>query len=297
MYPPGSDDGTGWQATGMQSLVDTIRATGARQPIMLGGLAFANDVRDWDAYKPHDPLNQLIASVHVYPVNRCNAADCWDSEIVPVAASVPVVIGEFGTAWNPPFADTMALDLMDWADRLQIGYLAWTWNAWSSADTLIANYSGDPTSWGADFRAHLLQNAIPRLQPLVNADASYARDDLPTAINLYEEVADAAPSGQESPDVAGAITGVARFRALVALTSLGDDKDAHDVLQALVDSDSDAPLARLASQFWDQYGMTGSARAACAQMTGAIDSVGHSVLDTLSSLGIKIGHDELCFVP
>ncbi len=45
VYPGGPDIGP-WQAVGMQSLVDTIRAMGARQQIMVGGLAFANDGLD-----------------------------------------------------------------------------------------------------------------------------------------------------------------------------------------------------------------------------------------------------------
>jgi len=264
---------------------------------MLGGLAFANDVSEWASYKPHDPLDQLIASVHVYPVNRCNSTDCWDAEIAPLAASLPVVISEFGTEWTPPFSDRMALDLLDWADSHQVGYLAWSWNAWGSGDMLVTNYAGEPTAWGSDFRGHALRTAIPRLRPLVHANVAYARGDLPTAINLYEEVATTSPSEQESQPASVAISGLARFRALVALTSLGEEDRAHAELQALLATDANAPLARLAAQFWDQYGMTARPRAACAQLGPAVDSQARAVLDTLASLGIKMQHDELCVVP
>jgi Cellulase (glycosyl hydrolase family 5) len=296
-YPPGSNDGSAWQAVGMQSLVNSIRATGASQPIMLGGLAFSNDVRDWDTYKPRDPLNQLVASVHIYPVNRCSNVDCWDAEIAPIAASAPVVISEFGTEWTPPFGDGMALKLLDWADQHTAGYLAWTWNAWGSPETLLANYSGEPTAWGADYRAHVLQNAIPRLKPLVEGNAAYARGDLPAAIDLYTDVASARPSDHESQAESAAITGLARFRALVGSSSLGDDDLAHAELQALVARDERAPLARLAAQFWDQYSMTGSARAACAQLAASVDSQAQPVLEVLWSVGVRMQHDDLCRVP
>jgi aryl-phospho-beta-D-glucosidase BglC (GH1 family) len=297
LYPQGTDDGTAWQALGMQSLVDTIRATGAGQPIMLGGLAFANDIREWDTYKPRDPLNQLVASVHVYPVNRCSDEDCWDAEIAPIAAAAPVVIGEFGTDWTQPFGDKMALDLLGWADEHQAGHLAWTWNAWGSPDTLLTDYAGAATNWGHDYRAHLLRKAIPRLEPLLDADSAYARGDLPAAIDLYDDVANAAPSDQESQPESASIEGLARFRALVGLTSLAEDERAHAELQALVDSDASAPLARLAAQFWDQYSMTGSARAACAELGTSVDSQARPVLDLLTSMGIRMQHEELCVVP
>jgi endoglucanase len=156
-YPGGPDMGP-WQTVGMQPVIDTIRETGARQPILVGGLRFANDVTEWLAHKPKDPLNQLIASVHVYPFNKCNAASCWDDEIAPLAESVPVLVTEFGTDWTPPHNDAMAMDLMNWADDHGIGYLAWTWNAWGEdGNSLVTNYNGEPTRWGADVKAHFLR--------------------------------------------------------------------------------------------------------------------------------------------
>ncbi len=49
-------------------MVTAIRSTGATQPIMLGGLSYANDLSGWLANEPSDPLatspegSQLIAS-------------------------------------------------------------------------------------------------------------------------------------------------------------------------------------------------------------------------------------------
>jgi hypothetical protein len=152
----GDADTGPWQTTGMQTLIDTIRATGARQPILVGGLWFANDLTEWRAHQPRDPLKQVIASFHVYPFNRCNEPSCWDDEIAPLAESVPVLVSEFGTDWTPPHSDATALQLMAWADEHHIGYLAWTWNTWGgSGDALLTNYQGEPTRWGAHLKAHL----------------------------------------------------------------------------------------------------------------------------------------------
>jgi hypothetical protein len=163
-------------------------------------------------------------------------------------------------------------------------------------DELVTNYV-DRTRWGTEFQAHVLENAVPRVQPLVDANLAYARGDLRAAISLYDEVATMPPSDQESQPTTVAISGLARFRALIALTSLGEEDQAHAELQALLTSDAKAPLARLAAQFWDQYTMTATARAACAQLTPSVDSQAHQVLDTLASVGVRLQHEELCLVP
>jgi endoglucanase len=80
----------------MQTLINTVRATGATNILMLGGLAWANDMTGWLANEPTDPNNNLVASTHVYNFNACVSTSCWDSQIAPVAAKVPVIAGEIG---------------------------------------------------------------------------------------------------------------------------------------------------------------------------------------------------------
>jgi endoglucanase len=133
--PP--DNNTLYRPVGMQYLVDQIRATGAMQPILLGGLTFANDLSGWLANEPSDPDHQLAASYHGYQGEPCGTQSCWDTTIAPVAAQVPVVTGEFGeddfdnatcTTRTPSTFDT---DYMNWADEHGVSYLAWGWEALS----------------------------------------------------------------------------------------------------------------------------------------------------------------------
>ena len=286
-----------WQAVGMQKLVDTIRATGATQPILLGGLHFSNDLSEWAAHAPVDPLNQLVASFHVYPFNPCNDSQCWEDEVAPVAASVPIVVGEVGSDWTPPYSHTMAHELMAWADDHRLSYLAWTWNTWGEGDSLLTNYTGDPTSWGVDLKSHLTDLAVPRVSALERANAAYVAHDVKTALPLYDRVATTPPSQAESQSVSIAVTGLARFRALLVRTATGDEDGAQQELQALEAADPGAPLARLAAQFWDQYSMTASPTAACSQLAPQVDSQTRDVLSTLQTLGITMRHDELCVLP
>jgi hypothetical protein len=44
---------------------------------------------------------------------------------------------------------------MAWADGNGVGYLGFTWEAWSWACTLISAYDGTPTNFGVGVRDHL----------------------------------------------------------------------------------------------------------------------------------------------
>ncbi len=56
-----------WQSAGMQTLLDTVRATGAANVVLIGGVEFGNNMSGWLANKPRDPLNQVAAAWHPYP--------------------------------------------------------------------------------------------------------------------------------------------------------------------------------------------------------------------------------------
>ena len=151
----GTCQGIGYPVAGMQTLVDTVRATGARNVILLGGLAYANDLTGWLANEPSDPDHNLAASWHSYNFNACSSLACWTSEVAPVMAQVPVVAGEIG---QNDCASGYISALMNWLDSQSSSYLAWAWNAdfpCASGPSLITSYAGTPTSYGAGYQAHL----------------------------------------------------------------------------------------------------------------------------------------------
>jgi len=72
----------------MQQLVETIRATGARNVITLSGLDSASDLSGLLTHLPNDRAHQLAATFHNYGQSAsqnggCGLA-CWDSVIAPV---------------------------------------------------------------------------------------------------------------------------------------------------------------------------------------------------------------------
>jgi hypothetical protein len=154
--------GVSFQAAGMQQLVTTIRNAGANNIIMLGGVEYSNDLSQWLTYRPSDPANQLAASWHSYNFNLCNTSSCWNSQVAPVAASVPLIAGEIG---ENDCAHGYIDPLMTWLDAHGASYLGWTWDTWdcSSGPALITSYSGTPTAFGAGYQAHLatLANSTP----------------------------------------------------------------------------------------------------------------------------------------
>jgi hypothetical protein len=153
-----------YRTTGMQQLVDAVRSAGARQPLVVGGLDYANDLGGWLAHAPHDPLHALIASEHTYGGLSPCAAACR-AAVVRTARRVPVVFGELGeTDCRHGYVDAM----MRLADAHGIGYLGWAWDAtaaggWTcrGGPSLITRYDGAPTPFGRGFRDHFRRLGMP----------------------------------------------------------------------------------------------------------------------------------------
>lgn len=152
-----------WATAGMQQLVDTVRAAGAHQPIIAGGLGWANDLSGWLSHEPHDPLGQVAASWHSYPGQPCALQSCWTSVIAPLASRVAVVVGETGDNVCSPLGYVNRF--LPWADAQGISYLGFTFDPWQDCqNVLISSWDGTPTNnYGVFFRNHL--RALPPENP------------------------------------------------------------------------------------------------------------------------------------
>ncbi len=182
------NDSVTYTAVGMQAIVNAIRSTGASQPIMLGGLSYANDLSGWLANEPVDPDRQLAASFHNYYGEYCDTTSCWNTTIAGVAAAVPVVTGEFDQGFdcaNPPTSPTALTSFdntyMSWADQNDVSYVAWGW--WVLGNTsstcaslgggddnydLVSDLSGTPVAPdGTNLQAHLASLVTNQAVPTV----------------------------------------------------------------------------------------------------------------------------------
>jgi hypothetical protein len=201
-----------YRIAGMQTLLEAVRATGATQPVMAGGLDFANDLTGWLTHKPVDPLNQMAASFHNYMGKTCDNVGCWNSQIAPVAANVPVVTGEFAEdnfqnpTCNAP-ANNFDNEYMNWADADGVSYLAWAWivldqteieREGCSAFYLIGDYSGTPASVnGIAVHDHLLALAAAKgAGPPAAGGGGTGTPPAPKTIKLTKFKATVLPGGK-----------------------------------------------------------------------------------------------------
>ncbi|HVT64098.1 MAG TPA: cellulase family glycosylhydrolase [Mycobacteriales bacterium] len=121
-----------YRSAGTQSLVNAIRGTGAKQPILVPGRYYTNDLSGWLKYEPKDPLHQLAATFHAYQGLPCDNTTCWNHQVAPVAAKVPVVATEFGgdgSGEEDPCPGVVKYDeaFMSWADGAGVSYAGFSW--------------------------------------------------------------------------------------------------------------------------------------------------------------------------
>ena len=174
--------GLQFTVAGMQSIVNTIRGTGATNVIMLGGLAFSNDLTQWLQFKPTDSTGNLAASWHSYNFNSCSNSSCWQSQVAPVAAQVPLIAGEIG---ENDCAHGYIDQVMSFLDSIHQSYLGWAWNAdfnCNSGPSLITAYDGTPTAFGAGFKSHVAMFASggPTPTPTATPTPTPSRTPTPT---------------------------------------------------------------------------------------------------------------------
>lgn len=152
---------SGFESPGMQKAVDAIRATGARNAIIAGGLDWAYDLSGVvDGYALSDPSgNGILYASHIYNWKRD-----WAHAVMRAAEKYPIFIGETGadTKKMPFVAAELQEDPYTWAPDMigliQEHHLHWT--AWSfhpiATPVLIKDRSYEPTPfWGAFVRAAL----------------------------------------------------------------------------------------------------------------------------------------------
>lgn len=150
-----TDCGAGGPRPGMQELVRIVRVYGAFNILLVGGLDRANDLSGWLAYRPDDPAGRnLAAAWRVDDDSACATPACWEQQVAPVAAEVPVVAVEVS-------ADTgrhrFVGAAIDWLDHRELGFFGSVWHpeGYEDVPALIRDYHGRPTPYGAGVKARL----------------------------------------------------------------------------------------------------------------------------------------------
>lgn len=116
----GGGQGT-WNAPGMQTLVNTIRGTGANNIVLAGGLAYSSVLNG----VPQLTGGNVAYVIHIYRQNSTWSTSGWDYQFGTTSATVPVVATEFGDQ----VCDGQAFDqgLLSYFHSHNVGYTAWAW--------------------------------------------------------------------------------------------------------------------------------------------------------------------------
>jgi aryl-phospho-beta-D-glucosidase BglC (GH1 family) len=159
---PATGSQPAWHAAGMQQLVTAVRATGATNVVILGGLGWAGDISQWKSHRPDDPLGQEAVAWHIYNFGSCTDATCWSAQAHSVPG-IPVVVTEIG---ETDCRGGFVRPLMTWLDKTHYSYLAWTWDDWAGCGgpSLLKAYDGTPNGgYGKAVRAHFRSRpALPQ---------------------------------------------------------------------------------------------------------------------------------------
>jgi hypothetical protein len=165
-----ANTGQDYVAAGMNELIAAIRGAGSHAVVMAGGIYWAESLTDWLRYQPTDPDGQLAASFHAYSFNvYCASPACYDRDLAPIAAKVPLIAGEVGPTLkiDPSKVDEKcpqsavreggwADDTFDWLSEHSAGWTAWAYNPWGDCWSLTKSWGGEPTPvWGEELRRRL----------------------------------------------------------------------------------------------------------------------------------------------
>ena len=147
-----------WAVASYQTLLDAVRATGASNVVLIGGMQYAQDLSGWLKYRPTDPLKQMAAVWHPYATFGTEwgtpayaqpnfSPDVFDDVRAIQAAGFPVIATETGdrntaATQGAPLVTTVTR----WADQHDVSVLGWAWNVWGESDhVLIKDAKGTPT--------------------------------------------------------------------------------------------------------------------------------------------------------
>jgi hypothetical protein len=144
----------GFHSPGMQRAVDHIRAQGARNIIIAGGLDWAYDLSGIvEGYALKDPGgNGIMYSTHIYPWKRG-----WEEKVLRAAALHPIFVGEVGAdvkkmdfipleAQEDPA--TWVPDMLGLIQKHRLNWTGWSFHAWATP-VMISDWKYTPTpAWG-----------------------------------------------------------------------------------------------------------------------------------------------------
>jgi endoglucanase len=163
VWKSGGTTSSGFQAVGMQQLYDTVRATGAQNLVLIGGLNWAYDLSGV-------PSNRIEGRNIVYVTHPYDSAgrrpSNWDKSWGFLTQTDPVIVTEFGSLNDTTCATDYSAQLIKYADSHATSWTAWAWYPGGCTFPAIINdWSGTPSASGNIVKAALLGYNDPPASP------------------------------------------------------------------------------------------------------------------------------------
>ncbi len=147
--------GKGFQAIGMQALVNAVRNTGARNIVVVGGLDWAYDLSGIArGFELKDATGHgIVYATHIYPWKRG-----WKDKVLVIAERHPILVGEVGadikkmdfipaSAQEDPY--TWAPDMLGFIQKHRLHWTAFSFHP-AATPVMITGWDYTPTPfWGA----------------------------------------------------------------------------------------------------------------------------------------------------
>lgn len=191
----GGDSGFGYQTPGLQALLDTVRATGAHNIVVAGGLDWAYDLTGVTANHLTDATGSgVMYSTHVYP---WKGSAPWvpadgDNKVTVIANQYPILVGEFGqtdddhsscancsvTTYANYSTGAWGQTVLNWINQNNYNYTAWDFQT-KDSPSMLTNWQFTPTVYlGVQVEADLA--ALPTVEAGLGCVAGFVPTDTPT---------------------------------------------------------------------------------------------------------------------
>ncbi len=143
-------ESTTYQAVGMQALLDTVRATGAKNVVIAGGIDWSYDLSeiakgarlvDFDGHG-------VIYANHAYPF-KGDTVEKWIAKMEKYTKELPVIVSEFGSDAK----GGAGLSGEEWVRKVvdALEKHEWAWTAWdlhpAAGPTLVSDWKYTPTPY------------------------------------------------------------------------------------------------------------------------------------------------------
>jgi len=154
----------GFQSPGMQALYDAVRAAGAQNLVIVGGLNWAYDL---SGVADNKIVGYNIAyATHPYESGG-RGKDTWARSFAYLTKTDPVVITEFGSLDAGQTCSTeYGAALIQYADARAISWTAWAWYPGGCRfPAVIDDWAGTPSPSGVIVKAALLGYNDPPASP------------------------------------------------------------------------------------------------------------------------------------